>query len=268
MDKPLKISVITAVYNRDATITDAIKSVASQSYIDLEHVVVDGMSSDDTSKIVEANRDTIGVSIREPDSGIYDALNKGIAASSGDVVGFLHADDLFADESVIQRVHDKFQSGNYDAVYADLTYVDFENPDRVVRYWQSGKYLVSKFRFGWMPPHPTVYVRREIYEKYGDYRTDHGSAADYECMVRLMVRNLIRVGYIPDIAVKMRVGGESNASVGNRLNANSADRAAWVENGLKPPFGLRFTKPLRKIPQYFLRKRCGSDTRNFGSGLD
>ena len=176
----MKISIITAVYNREATIADAIKSVASQNCGDLEHVVIDGMSSDGTSEIVNANRATIDVSIREPDSGIYDALNKGIAASTGDVVGFLHADDLFADESVIERVQHKFQSGDYDAVYADLTYVAFEDPNRVIRYWESGDYFISKFRYGWMPPHPTVYVKREIYEKFGAYRTDHGSAADYE----------------------------------------------------------------------------------------
>jgi len=250
----LKISVVTAVYNRQETIGDAIKSVTSQNCEGLEHVVIDGMSSDRTAKIIDTNRESIDVSIREPDSGIYDALNKGIAASSGDVVGFLHADDLFADDSVIQRVQDKFQSGNYDAVYADLNYVAFENPDQVIRYWQSGDYFVSKFRFGWMPPHPTVYVKRDVYEKFGRYRLDHGSAADYECMVRLMVRNQIRVGYIPGVAVKMRVGGESNASLKNRLNANEADRKAWIENGLKPPFGLRFTKPFRKISQYFRRQ--------------
>ena len=176
----MKISIITAVYNREATIADAIKSVASQNCGDLEHVVIDGMSSDGTSEIVNANRATIDVSIREPDSGIYDALNKGIAASSGDVVGFLHADDLFADDSVIQRIQQKFQSGDYDAVYADLTYVAFEDPNRVIRYWESGDYFISKFRYGWMPPHPTVYVKREIYEKFGNYRIDHGSAADYE----------------------------------------------------------------------------------------
>ena len=249
----LKISVITAVYNRESTVADAIKSVASQNCSDLEHVVIDGMSSDGTSKIIDTNRDTIDVSIREADSGIYDALNKGIAASTGDVVGFLHADDLFADDSVIQRVQQKFQSGSYDAVYADLTYVEFEDPDRIVRYWKSGDYSVGKFRFGWMPPHPTVYVRREIYEKFGNYRIDHGSAADYECMIRLLVKHKIRVGYIPHVAVKMRVGGESNASIKNRLNANEADRKAWVENGLKPPFGLRFSKPLSKLPQFFRR---------------
>ena len=251
----MKISVITAVFNRQETIADAIESVASQDYSEIEYVVVDGMSSDGTSGIIGENRDKIHTSIREADIGIYDALNKGIRVSTGDVVGFLHADDLFADESVVDRVQEKFKSGDFDAVYADLTYVAFEDPSRIVRYWQSGKYDVSKFRYGWMPPHPTVYVRRDVYEKFGDYRIDHGSAADYECMVRLMVRNQIRVGYIPQIAVKMRVGGESNASLKNRMSANAADRAAWTENGLKPPIGLRFTKPLRKLPQYLRRPK-------------
>ena len=249
----MKISVVTAVYNRKPTIADAIHSVTSQTHSDLEYIVIDGMSNDGTDAVIDANIDSIHNSIREPDSGIYDALNKGIAASSGDVVGFLHADDLFADPNVIDRVSQKFESGDYDAVYGDLTYVSFEDPDKIIRYWRSGAYSKNRFRFGWMPPHPTVYIRKEIYQKFGNYRIDHGSAADYECMVRLMVKNHIRVGYVPQVAVKMRVGGESNASIKNRLNANQADRAAWTENGLKPPFGLRFTKPLSKLPQYFMR---------------
>lgn len=249
----MKISVVTAVYNRQETIADAIQSVACQTCRDLEYVVVDGLSNDGTADIVEKHRDVIHQSIREKDSGIYDALNKGINASTGDVVGFLHADDLFVDSDVITRVKQKFTSGNYDAVYSDLTYVAFDDLDRIIRYWCSGDYSRRKFWFGWMPPHPTVYVRREIYEQFGSYRIDHGSAADYECMVRLMVKNQIRVGYIPNVAVKMRVGGESNASIKNRLKANEADRKAWEENGLKPPFGLRFTKPLSKLPQYIRR---------------
>lgn len=250
----VKISVVTAVYNRRETVADAIESVVSQS-CDLEYVVVDGMSNDGTDEVVSQYASKINRSIREEDGGIYDALNKGIAASSGDVIGFLHADDLLADNQVISRVADKFSSGDYDAVYGDLTYVAFEDTDKIIRYWKSGEYSRKRFWFGWMPPHPTVYVRREVYEKFGSYRLDHGSAADYECMVRLMVKHKIRVGYVPHVAVKMRVGGESNASIKNRLNANQADQAAWLENGIKPPFALRFTKPLSKLPQYFMRPK-------------
>jgi len=252
----VKISVVSAVYNRRATIEDAIKSVVAQSSKDqLEYVVVDGLSNDGTADLISKNASDIDVSIREKDSGIYDALNKGIAATSGDVVGFLHADDLFADDQVVQRIIAKFDSGDFDAVYGDLTYVDFDDPSKVIRYWRSHDFNRRRFRYGWMPPHPTVYIRREIYEQFGRYRTDLGSAADYECMIRLMYRHKIRVGYIPHVQVKMRVGGESNASIKNRLDANQSDKNAWLENGIAPPFGLRFTKPFSKLPQYWSRPR-------------
>ena len=249
----MKISVVTAVYNRRETVAEAIQSVASQKCRDLEYLVIDGMSSDGTAEAVERHRPHIDQSIRENDCGIYDALNKGVAAATGDIVGFLHADDLFADDMAIQRIVNKFAGGNFDAVYGDLTYVDFNDPGKIIRYWRSKDFNRRKFRFGWMPPHPTVYVRKEIYEKFGTYRTDLGSAADYECMIRLMYRYKIRVGYIPHVQVKMRVGGESNASIKNRLNANQADRNAWIENGYSPPLGLRFSKPISKLPQYWSR---------------
>lgn len=247
------LSLVTAVYNRQATIAAAMDSVARQDVAGLEYIVVDGMSTDGTDEVVARRADVVSKSIREPDRGIYDALNKGILASSGDVVGFLHADDFLASPTALSAVARTFSSGDFDAVYADLIYVDAANPDRIVRYWKSGKYDVGRFRRGWMPPHPTVYVRREIYEQHGMYRIDHGSAADYECMVRLMVARGIRVGYLPTVTVKMRVGGKSNASIRNRMAANRADQLAWSLNGMKPPLGLRFTKPLRKLPQYVRR---------------
>lgn len=211
------------------------------------------MSEDGTGEIIQQNRSELAKVIREPDQGIYDALNKGIRAATSDIVGFLHADDMLADQNVLHRVHDAFQQGEFDAVYGDLVYVDFDNPDKIIRYWKSGPFDRRKFRRGWMPPHPTVYIRKSIYESHGLYRDDIGSAADYECMVRLMYKHQIRVGYLPGVLVKMRVGGESNASIKNRLNANASDRQAWALNGLKPPFGLRLTKPLSKLPQYLFR---------------
>lgn len=249
----MKISLITAVYNRERTIGDAIASVKNCGRNDLEYLVIDGDSTDGTQQVVEQAGETVHAYVREPDGGIYDALNKGIERSSGDVIGFLHADDLLADSEALDSIADLFESGDFDAVYADLTYVDAMNPQRVVRYWKSGSYNVQKFRSGWMPPHPTVYIRRSVYDRFGGYRTDLGSAADYECMVRLMVKHQIRVGYLPRVTVKMRVGGESNASIKNRLKANQADCAAWAANGLRAPLGLRFSKPLRKLPQYWRR---------------
>lgn len=248
-----KVSVITAVYNRKSTIQSTIDSVIAQKAENLEYITVDGVSQDGTEEIIENNSSNISISIREPDKGIYDALNKGVTAASGEIIGFLHADDLFADDQAVRRIQSKFSEGCYDAIYGDLLYVDFDNPEKIIRYWKSGKYNQRRFRFGWMPPHPTVYIRKSIYVKYGMYRTDLGSAADYECMVRLMFKNKIRVGYLPHCVVKMRVGGASNASIQNRLSANRNDRLAWIENELRPPFGLRFTKPLSKLPQYIFR---------------
>ena len=201
----MKISVITAVHNRHATIQSAIDSVCSQDLADLEYIVIDGMSDDGTEKIIEENAARILVSIREPDHGIYDALNKGIQSASGDVVGFLHADDIFADQSAVGHIQAKFEEGDFDAVYGDLLYVDAIDTNKVIRYWKSGEFRASRFRHGWMPPHPTVYIKTSIYEKYGLYRTELGTAADYECLVRMMVKHQIRVGYVPEIIVRMRV---------------------------------------------------------------
>ncbi|KAA1259829.1 PGL/p-HBAD biosynthesis glycosyltransferase [Rubripirellula obstinata] len=250
----MKISVVTAVYNRERTIGDTFDSVAKQHHTDIEHIVVDGMSSDRTGDVIAANSDRIAISVREPDDGIYDAMNKGIRVATGDVVGFLHADDMLASPTALASVADKFSSGNFDAIYADLEYVQGKNTDQVVRYWQSGEYDHQRMRWGWMPPHTTVFVRRTVYERLGGYLTEFGSAADYECMVRLMFRHKIQVGYIPEVTVKMRVGGKSNASLRNRLIANQLDRQAWRVNGLRPPMFLRISKPLQKLPQYWKRR--------------
>lgn len=246
------ISVITAVFNRVSTIHHSIESVASQCSAQVEHVVVDGCSTDGTSDVISSYASDVATMVREPDNGIYDALNKGIRISKGDVIGFLHADDMFHDDQSLAPIESTFQRDDVDAVYSDLVYVESSDTNRIVRYWKSGAYDVRRFRRGWMPPHPTVYVRRSVYERYGTYLTDFGSGADYECMVRLMVRHGIRVFYVPKVTVKMRLGGASNASIRHRLNANRSDKFAWTINQLNPPLGLRFTKPLSKLPQYIM----------------
>ncbi|WP_339886650.1 glycosyltransferase family 2 protein [Rhodopirellula europaea] len=249
----MKVSVITAVYNRHETIGDALRSVFSQQNVDLETIVVDGDSTDGTSGVISQFGNQVSCSIREPDTGIYNALNKGLRAATGDVVGFLHADDWMADENVLADVASVMADRKVDGVYADLDYVDANDRDRVHRRWVSGAYDVRKFRRGWMPPHPTVYFRRGLYERFGLFNEDLRTAADYELLVRMMVRHGAKMAYLPRVTVKMRVGGASNASLANRLNANRDDRQAWLINGLKPPVGLRFTKPLRKLPQFLRR---------------
>ncbi|EMI54906.1 glycosyltransferase family 2 protein [Rhodopirellula sallentina] len=251
----MRISLITAVFNRATTIGATIESVSLQDVdgFDLEYIVVDGMSDDGTDTVVMEHARVVTKSIRESDSGIYDALNKGIAAASGDVIGFIHADDWLADPQTLARVADAMSDPDVDGVYGDLVYVDGQTPDKVHRYWRSGEYDVRKFRTGWMPPHPTVYFRRSLYERFGAFDCSIQTAADYELLVRMMVRHGARMKYIPHVMVKMRTGGASNASLKNRMQANADDRAAWVANGLKPPVGLRLTKPLRKLPQFLFK---------------
>jgi glycosyltransferase len=249
----LKISVITAVYNRRETIADALDSVFSQRNVDLESIVVDGNSTDGTSDVISQFGDQVSRSIREPDTGIYSALNKGLRAATGDVIGFLHADDWLADENVLSDVVNLMSAPKVDGVYADLEYVDANDRNQVRRRWISASYDARRFRRGWMPPHPTVYFRRKFYDQFGLFNEELRTAADYELLVRMMVRHRANMAYLPRVTVKMRVGGASNSSLTNRLKANRDDREAWLINELKPPLGLRFTKPLRKLPQFLRR---------------
>lgn len=249
----MKISVITAVYNRASTIETAIQSVIAQKDVDVEYVIIDGNSTDGTDKVIQQYQHSIHQYIRESDDGIYDALNKGVNVSTGDVVGFIHADDFIAEKHTLKHVAQALSDDELDGVYGDLVYVDETNTNRITRYWNAGQYDSNKFRFGWMPPHPTVYLRRSCYEKFGLFNLQMKTAADYELMLRMMVKHKIRMKYIPEVMVRMRSGGASNASVKNRLNANRDDQLAWSMNGLRAPLGLRFLKPLRKIGQFLRR---------------
>lgn len=222
----MKISVVTASYNCAGTIADALKSVAEQSHAAVEHVVVDGASRDGTWEVVQALRSPRVVALSESDRGIYDALNKGIARSSGDVVGFLHADDVFADRDVLARIAEAFGDPAVDAVYGDLQYVRRENLAHVVRYWRSRPFVPQLLERGWMPPHPTLYVRRSVYERLGGFDTSYRIAADYEFILRLFSRPGLRVAYIPRVLVKMRVGGVSNRSLRNIVRKSAEDLRA------------------------------------------
>jgi len=245
----MKISVITAVYNARETIVDAIESVLVQDYGDVELVVIDGASTDGTTELLETFRDRINVFVSEPDKGIYDALNKGIRHATGDVVGFLHADDLFADDAVLSRVAAAFADGAADAAYGDLVYVSKAEPDKVIRYWQSGAYSVAKLKHGWMPPHPTFYVRRSVYEQHGSFDTSFRIAADYDCMLRFLGRAEVKATYIPSVMVKMRLGGESNRSVSNIIRKSKEDYRALKGNGVGGVWALDW-KNLSKLPQF------------------
>ena len=249
----MKISIITVCYNSEKTIADCITSVVNQSYDNLEYIVIDGKSTDTTMEIIASFGDQIFKVVSEKDKGMYDAINKGIRMASGDIIGVLNSDDYYSDELVIEDVMSKFKEANADALYADLNYVDQIDTNNVVRYWKSDDYKPNSFLSGWMPPHPTFFIRKEWYLKYGEYSLELVSAADYELMLRMVIKHGARLAYLPRVIVNMRVGGMSNSSLRNRLRANKEDRKAWEMNGLTPKSYTLIFKPLRKIIQYVKR---------------
>jgi glycosyltransferase involved in cell wall biosynthesis len=249
----IKISIITPVFNEAGTIRDCLESVKRQSY-GSEHIIIDGGSTDGTLEIIRAYQNSIDIIISEPDRGPYDAINKGIAVATGDIIGTLSGNDFFANSHVLEEVSKVFADGQVDSCYGDLNYLDAQNIQRVVRSWRSGGYDRKYFYWGWMPPHPTFFVRKTVYEKYGKFNLDFGSAADYELMLRVLLKFKISTAYIPEVLVNMRVGGMSNASIKNRLKANIMDRKAWRINGLRPYPWTLFLKPIRKIRQFIFAR--------------
>lgn len=246
----MKVSVITVCYNASHTIADTINSVLMQDHADIEYIVIDGKSSDDTMQIIEGYGGKISKVISEKDNGMYDAINKGINLATGEVVAILNADDFYVHNSVISGIVKWFNKENVDSVYGDLDYVAFDDVSRVKRHWRSGKYRDGIFLEGWMPPHPAFFAKKKCYDNYGLFNTSLRTAADYELMLRFLHKHKISTSYIPEVLVKMRVGGMSNASLRNRILANKEDRLAWEINGLKPKWYTLWLKPLRKLEQF------------------
>lgn len=255
------ISIITAVYNGSSHIRHCLTSVNSQSF-PAEHIIIDGASTDDTLEVVRQHSPSART-VSEADGGIYDAMNKGIALASGEIIGILNADDFYASPHALAKVARAFEDPAIDACYADLLYVrelpapsPAQQPSssfRTVRYWKSGSFSPDRFYRGWMPPHPTFFVRRSVYERYGLFNLKVGSAADYELMLRFLLKHKVAPAYLPEILVKMRTGGASNARLANRLRANQMDSRAWEVNGLKPHPWTLLLKPLGKIGQWIAR---------------
>tara|TARA_B100000767_G_scaffold265186_1_gene280956 strand:- start:470 stop:1243 length:774 start_codon:yes stop_codon:yes gene_type:complete len=255
MIKEPKISIITVSFNSQSTIKQTIQSVDSQDYQNKEFLLIDGASADWTLDIISFLKDKINYFVSEKDNGIYDAMNKGIQAASGDIIGILNSDDFYSSNKVLSKVTKIFEETDCDCLYGDLVYVDKGDARNIVRYWKSGEFSKKKLRMGWMLPHPTFFVKKEIYEKYGLYNLKLKTAADYEMILRLLHKDNIKVEYLPEILIKMRIGGESNSSFINRIKGNYEDNLAWDMNNLrKPPF-IRFLKPLRKVKQFFKKPK-------------
>jgi glycosyltransferase involved in cell wall biosynthesis len=246
----MKISIITACYNNKETIEDTLHSVASQSYDQIEHIIIDGMSSDGTLDIIEQNKSKVTKIVSEKDTGIYDALNKGILLAEGEVIGFLHADDIYADETVITAVAEQFQKNDTDSVYGDLHYVSKHNTNKIIRYWISGNYQPKKIKRGWMPPHPTFFVKKRIYDQYGLFDTNLRIAADYDIILRFLGKHKISTSYLSKTLIKMRMGGESNKNLKNILQKMKDDVKALKKNNLGN-WHTVFLKNIIKIPQLF-----------------
>lgn len=247
----MKVSLITVVYNGEAFLEDCIKSVISQDYSDIEYIIIDGASKDNTPNIIDKYKNHVDKLISEPDNGLYAAINKGIAIASGAIVGLLNADDMFADESVITKMVTQFNYDNdIDAIYGDLNYIHPYNL-KTIRSWKSKQANKNDIKNGWMPAHPTLYIKTATLKKYGDYALDLGTVADYDLMLRYIYVHSIKIKYLPILMVNMRNGGLSNGSVNGILKAAKYDLIALKRNKIPLPFLVLIKKKLNKIEQFF-----------------
>jgi glycosyltransferase len=244
------VSIITATFNSSETLEQCIKSVLEQTYQNIEYIIIDNCSKDSTLDIAKTHSEGISRLVSEPDKGIFDALNKGIKLASGDIVGFLHADDFYASTDVIEHVVEKFNISGADAVYGDLQYVSKNNTDKIIRNWVAGEFSRKKMLNGWMPPHPTLFIKRECYKKYGYFNLNYIIAADYELMLRFIIKNQITLSYLPKVLVKMRTGGTSNKGIKNIIQKSKEDLKALKSLELGNFYTL-IKKNLRKINQFF-----------------
>jgi glycosyltransferase len=224
------ISIITISFNNVDTIESTMQSVLSQTYQNIEYIVIDGASTDGTVEIIHKYESALSKWVSEPDDGIYDALNKGIAMATGDVVGFLHADDIFYDFFVVAEVMDIFQKNQCHAVYSDLVYVARNDSQNVFRFWKSCPFEPKLLKRGWMPPHPALFIHRAVYEKYGVFNADLRISADYDLILRFFSRPDFVSEYLPHVIVRMRTGGVSNRSIGNILRKSREDYRAMKNN--------------------------------------
>ena len=251
----MKISIITVCYNSSQTISRTIESVLAQKDVQLEYLIIDGASKDNTVQIAESYREQFaqkGVFYRivsEPDQDIYDAMNKGVRTASGDIIGILNSDDRYASDDVLSTVTDVFWKSQSESLYGNLLYIKDEKP---YRYWRSGKF--HTFKHGWMPPHPAFFVTKDAYQKYGLYRLDCGVNADYEFMLRLLEKEKATTCWVDKTFVYMAAGGTSDNGINSRIQGVVDNKIAWKVNGMKPPFYTVYWKKIRKIPQFLTAK--------------
>jgi len=246
----MKVSIITVSLNSAKTIEDCIQSVLNQSYKNIEYIIIDGGSTDGTLDIIKKYESKISFWISEKDYGIYHAMNKGINLATGKIIGIINSDDIYADNFVIENIVEFITKENVDSCYGNLIYVDRKNTNKIIRFWKAREYSRIAFQKGWMPPHPTFFVKKEVYEKYGLFNLKFPIVADYELMLRLLYKHKISIAYIPKVLVKMRIAGKSRPSFINIINNSISCYHAWKANGLRPKIITFLLKPLSKVSQF------------------
>jgi glycosyltransferase involved in cell wall biosynthesis len=246
----VKVSIITICYNAVDHIDETLRSVVVQDHRELEHIVIDGGSTDGTQQRIERYRDVVAHYVTEKDKGVYDAMNKGLRAATGEVIAFVNAGDMIAHRSCVSEMVRAFAASNAEAIYGDAYMVDPNDIKRVVRFWKGGEYRREAFRTGWMPPHLGTYIRKSVYDRYGLFRDDLKVSADYELMFRFMYKHRIRVQYLPKVLVRFRLGGVSNRSLMHIWRANKEVYRAWKLNGESVSPFIVLMKPIRKLFQF------------------
>ena len=258
----MKVSIITVVYNRASTIERAIRSVLNQSYNNIEYVIVDGGSIDGTMTVVDRYRNRISTVISEKDEGMYDALNKGIKAATGDIVGILHADDEFASENIVQLIVDKFQSNPVvDAVYGDVGFVNAGQEHKIIRYYSSAIFKTNLFQWGFMPAHPTFFCYRRFFEQFGYYRTDLEIAADFDLLLRFLRKHQLFTVYIPEMLVKMNMGGKSTNGISSTIKINKELKRILSEHKLPSSYIRLYSRYFIKVSEFLRTKKRTIDRK-------
>ena len=247
----MKISIITATFNSAQTISDCIASVNNQIYKNIEHIIIDGASKDNTVDIIKSMPNRVFKLISEPDKGIYDAMNKGISYANGDIIGILNSDDYYKEFAVIEKIVRLFEKCKTDCVYANIDYVDPNNGDKIIRKWVSGAYRLNSFKKGWHPAHPAFFVKKEIFDKYGKYDLSYELAADFELMLRFVEKYQISNCYLPESIINMRLGGATNKNLRNILKQNMECFKAFKKNNLDVSVFYPIFRLLPKIHQFF-----------------
>lgn len=246
----MKVSIITVTYNSEKFLHNCMESVLKQDYEDIEHIFIDGGSTDDTLRIINECKGENSVVISEPDKGIYDALNKGLKLATGDIIGLLHSDDMLADNCIISEIVSSFEDTNADVLYGDLNYISGNSTKKnIVRHWKSNSFKIVSLKYGWMPPHPTLYCRKEVFEKLGIYDISYKIAADYDFILRLFSANDISTYYLPKVLVNMTLGGVSNQSLKSVWCKTREDLRVVRKNNIGGLYTV-FFKNIRKLKQF------------------